>query len=145
MKKVMMDWNDLRVGETFGPYRYDVTPEIARTYRSSLSDREVVFIDGVEVVPPTLLTFPVLQMVDDKYVQRPGMVHTQQDFDFLAPVAVGACLKTTGMLTHMFLRRGRRFLVIETTTENEAGSVVLTARMQLMHPADDVPRSRGGS
>jgi len=76
MKKIMMDWNLLRVGETFGPYVYDVTPEIAKTYRDAMGDTEITALNGGSVIPPTLLTFPVLQMVDDKYIQRPGMVHT---------------------------------------------------------------------
>ena len=141
--KVMMDWNSLRVGESFGPYKYDITPEIASRYRDALSDNEIQTLDSVAIVPPTLLTFPVLQMVDDKYFQRPGMVHTQQDYTFLAPVAVGEKLTTVGILTHMFLKRERRFLEIETSTRNERGQEVLTARMQLMHPPDSLPDASG--
>ena len=54
MEKVMMDWNLLHVGETFGPYFYDVTPEIAGTYRDAVEDLEIMnfFPDQQELAEP---------------------------------------------------------------------------------------------
>ena len=126
----------MTVGETFGPFRYEVTPDLVERYRAVIGDREVETVDGEPVAPPTLLTFPVLQLVDDAYEPRPGGIHAQQDFDFLAPLRVDVVLTVTGVLTTMQLKRGRRYFTVESSVVDDRGTEVARARTVGLYPDD---------
>lgn len=139
----VQDWDALVVGERFGPYRYDVTAEIVRRYRLAVGDHEIGEVDGAEVAPPTILTFPVLQLIDDKYVPRPGGIHAQQDIELFAPVRVGAMLTVASLLTAMQLKRGRRYFTVESSVVDERGVEVARARTTGLYPDDEATPSGG--
>lgn len=124
----MLDWAALTVGETFGPYRYEVSAGVVRQYRLAVGDREVEEVDGDAVAPPTILTFPFLQLIESRYVSRPGGIHAQQDFELLAPVRVGAVLTVSGVLTMMQLKRGCRYFTVEGSAIDERGVAVARSR-----------------
>jgi hypothetical protein len=133
-----MDWDALTVGERFGPYRYEVTADIVGSYRQLLDDHEVIEVDGQPVAPPAILTFPVLQLIDDKYRARPGSIHAQQQFELLAPVRIGAVLTVTGVLTAMQLKRGRRYYTVESSAVDDRGIEVMRAQTVGLYPDSDV-------
>ena len=142
----VQDWATLTVGEEFGPYRFEVGAELVAEYRAVTGDHEVVSVDGVAVAPPTILTFPVLQLVEDKYAPRPGGIHASQDFEFLAPVRVGAVLAVTGVLVEMALKRGRRYFTVASTVRDDRGVEVARGRMVGLYPDVDVAEAaEGGS
>jgi hypothetical protein len=121
MTRRRQDWDLLRVGETFGPYRYEVRTEVVDALRTAIGDEELTHVDGQPVAPSMLLTFPFLQLIESKYEPPPGVIHAEQEFDLLAPVRVGAVLTCTGMITGMWLRRERRFYSVASEAVDETG------------------------
>ena len=141
----VQDWATLTVGEEFGPYRFEVGAELVAEYRDVIGDHEVTEADGVAVAPPTILTFPMLQLVEDKYAPRPGGVHASQDFELLAPVRVGAQLTVTGVLVEMSLKRGRRYFTVASTVVDDREVEVARGRTVVLYPDADVAAGSGGA
>jgi len=144
-ERPVQDWATLTVGETFGPFRYDVTRERVEAYRAVTGDHEVELVDGEAVAPSTLLTFPMLLLVEDKYRPRPGGIHARQVIDLLAPLRVGAVLSVTGTLTEMRLKRGRRYFTVECVVVDERGATVARGETVGIHPDVDVVAGATGA
>ena len=128
----------MTVGETFGPYLYEVTEMLVDGYRRAVGDQAIERIDGESVAPTTLLTFPVLQLTSTRWRQRPGGVHAAQTFETLAPIRVPCVLSITGQLTEMYLRRGRRYSVVEASVRDDRGVEVARARTVGLYPGEDL-------
>jgi acyl dehydratase len=138
MTRIRQEWDLLRVGETFGPYRYEVRPDVVDAYRTAIGDEEIDTIDGETVAPAMLLTFPFLQMIEAKYEPPPGVIHAEQEFDLCAPVRVGAVLTCTGTLTAMFLRRDRRYYTVTSEAADERDVLVARSRTTAVYPEIDL-------
>lgn len=143
MNRLRQEWDLLRVGETFGPYRYHVQPEVVAAFRDAIEDRELPTVDHEAVAPAMLLTFPFLQLIESKYEPPPGVIHAEQEFDLLAPVRVGAVLTCSGRLTAMFLRRERRYFCVSSSAVDERGLLVARSQTTAVYPDVDL-RSPGG-
>src|SRR5206468_11591750 len=102
MTRIRQEWELLQVGETFGPYRYEVRGDVVDALRAAIGDEELEYDDGERIAPAMLLTFPFLQMIEAKYEPPPGVIHAEQEFDLRAPVRVGSVLTCTGAITAKF-------------------------------------------
>lgn len=138
MTRIRQEWDLLRVGEKFGPYRYEVQPEIVDALRAAIGDDELTQVDGEAVAPAMLLTFPFLQLIEAKYEPPPGVIHAEQEFDLCAPVRVGAVLTCTGTLTAMFLRRDRRYYTVTSEAADDRGVLVARSRTTAVYPQIDL-------
>jgi len=138
MTRIRQEWDLLRVGETFGPYRYEVRPEVVAAFRAAIGDDELAYDDGQAVAPAMLATFPFLQMIEAKYEPPPGVIHAEQEFDLCAPLRVGAVLTCTGTITAMFLRRDRRYYTVTSEAADERGVIVARSRTTAVYPHLDL-------
>jgi hypothetical protein len=138
MTRIRQEWDLLRAGETFGPYRYEVAPEVVDAFRAAIKDEEITYDDGVPVAPAMLLTFPFLQMIEAKYEPPPGVIHAEQEFDLCAPLRVGAVLTCTGTITAKFFRRDRRYYTVTSAAVDERGVLVARSRTTAVYPQLDL-------
>jgi len=141
MTRIRQDWDQMRVGQTFGPFGYVVRPEVVESLRSAIGDEELVEVDGEAVAPAMLLTFPFLQLIEAKYEPPPGVIHAGQEFDLYAPVRVGAVLTCTGTITDMSRRRNRRYYSVASEAVDDRGVLVARSRTTAVYPEVDL-RSR---
>ena len=95
----VQEWVSMVVGERFGPFEYVVSEQLVADYRAAIGDFEIERIDGKEIAPMTLLTFPILQLTSTRWQPRPGGVHAGQTFESLAPIRVPSVLTVNGLLT----------------------------------------------
>ncbi len=135
----VLDWSEITVGDTLGPYIYDVSAEVVRQFRDAVDDHELLHVSGEEVAPPALLTFPFLQLIETWRAPRSGTVHASQEFEFLAAVRVGARLTVTGVLVGMYLRRNRRLFQVDAKAVDERGVEVARSVTLGVYPDVDVP------
>jgi acyl dehydratase len=138
MTRIRQEWDQLRVGESFGPYRYDVRADVVDALRAAIEDAEIEYDGGDPVAPAMLLTFPFLQMIEAKYEPPPGVIHAEQEFDLHAPVRVGAVLTCTGTITAMFLRRDRRYYSVTSEAVDDRGVLVARGRTTAVYPQLDL-------
>ena len=137
----VLDWAELVVGTSLGPYSYYVSDQVTRRLRAALGEVTVAGQGPDELAPASLLTFPFLQLIETWRRPRPGTVHAQQEFELLAPLRVGATLTVRGVLTEVAERRDRRFFVVTASAEDERGSLVARSVTRVLYPAVDITAS----
>ena len=137
-QRPVLRWSQLTVGETLGPYQWVAEAEDVAAFRAAVGDHELPAAEGEDVAPPAMLTFPFLQLLEQSRRPRPGTVHAQQEFHFLAPLRVGATLQLTGVLSGMWVKRGRRYFQIDAEAVDDRGRRVATSVTVAVYPDSDI-------
>ena len=117
----------LEVGEDLGSVVHDVTPELVRDYAESTGDTHGWHTGGDSpfgeaVAHPALATiFSTRLLVHSGYEHSSGGIHAKQEYEFLAPMRIGARVTTRGTVTEKYIRNGRNYIVYETCSVDELG------------------------
>src|SRR5437868_4664705 len=82
------DFHDLRRGDQLPPFRIRVTAEDARAYLDATGDEHDALWS--KTVPPLAAGALLLAGLMDEVPLPAGAVHIGQDFEFVAPIAIGA-------------------------------------------------------
>ena len=122
---------DLRVGARFPAEaaRYAVTAQAVADYRAIETGQA-----SSDATPADNVASPTLAAVYIRPAQNalngpPGGIHAKQQFDFFVPVNVGDCLETMLEVRELYERNGKRYVVSQTVTHNQAGAIVCTSRI----------------
>lgn len=76
-----------------------------------------------------------LDLFNEKILKAGGVIHTSQEAEFFAPVAVGETVTATAKLSGNSVRRGSRFVSVFTEFRNAANEIVATASSTIVTPA----------
>lgn len=127
---------DLEIGSRFPdtPARYVVTAEVVDAYRA-ITEQSLIAAESDAArsgdpaeAPPTLAAV-YIRPAQNALRGPPGGVHAKQQFAFHAPVRVGDVLETTLLVREKYERKGRNYLVSDTSTVNQLGVIVTTGRI----------------
>ena len=122
---------DAQVGDRVGPYRYRVTREMAE-YAASKEMLSSSRYSGDSPIAPSALTdndYSLAFMIQ----YRPGdAIHTRPKTHYIEPPIVGKELIVTGAISDRFNKRGKDFLVFETTTCDEDGREIVKSKNTLL-------------
>jgi hypothetical protein len=80
-------------------------------------------------VPPTFCTFlrwAEWRWLDRLTVDMRGLLHTEQEYEYLAPLAPGDVFEVSTVLASDRERRGMRFVTLETTVEVRGRNVLVS-------------------
>lgn len=127
-EKPLLRFDSVSAGETFGPLEYSVTPEKLELYRRAVGDPSAVYATIASKDYVTLLRtrYSVGRMVNARHRSR-----------YLRPPEVGATISTSGRIVETYEKRGRWFIVVETTSVDETGRTLVISQTTLM---DGTPR-----
>ncbi|MDB5575540.1 MAG: MaoC domain protein dehydratase [Bradyrhizobium sp.] len=116
---------DLHVGSRFPEQsaRYEVTAQVVADYRAIAMGQAAGDAAASDLVPPTLAAV-YIRPAQNALNGPPGGIHAKQQFDFFAPVRVGDTLETMLEVRELYERNGKRYVVSETVTHNQAGVLV---------------------
>ncbi len=138
-------YDDIELGREFEPFVLSLAPEAVKTYIQAVEEDTPIYHDqkaaeaagvGWPVAPPTIASIFTRSSV---FLQKegkmpPGAIHARQEFQFVAPVRPGDLLTTEGKVVDKFIRKERKWMVIESTTKNQKGEVVVIAKMTGIWP-----------
>jgi acyl dehydratase len=145
MAEKILSYDEIDVGREFDPPPYTLTAEAVEKYIQAVEDDNPIYRDekaareaglpGI-VAPPTTAaiytrTSPILQKEGK---MPPGSIHARQEYQFLAPVQPGDTLTTKARVAEKFIRKERKWMVIESTTYNQRGEPVVFSRMTGIWP-----------
>jgi acyl dehydratase len=123
------------VGQTFEPYVYELTADLARRYAEAAAADPAVHPDALAapLVPPLLLdTLHALKAV----LPFPeGVVHAREQVEFHAPGRVGDRATIRLHVLDKYTRNERRYVVFEQRATNQRGETLAVARKTLVWPA----------
>jgi 3-hydroxybutyryl-CoA dehydratase len=126
--------DEIEVGHTFSPLVFPIDEELIAKYVEVAGDRDPLHRDpscartagyrGV-VAPPTIAALYVLKAYRTDSVPPPGGVHFRQRFKFYRPIVAGDVLCVRASVVDKYVKKGRQFLVIESTARNQHGKQVV--------------------
>ncbi len=100
------------VGRHCGSSSYVVTPETVAFYSDALDDHNPLYSD---VAPPLLYHSECYKFVGEWYLKNLfGNLHAQQDWEFFAPIPIGAEVRTRSTIIDRWSKRGRDYVLNET-------------------------------
>ena len=121
-----LNLEDAKVGDAIGPYRYRVTREMAEFAASREMMGTPLYSEG-SIAPSTLTDNDYSLAFMVKY--NPGeAIHTKAENHYFNPPIIGKELVVTGTIADRFEKRGRDFLVFETTTRDEDGREIVRSK-----------------
>ena len=154
---VIYTYDTLEEGQAIEPVEHQITEEMVRGYieatgdtpppgenRSGLDDRgggaglavpQVPVAPQVLVAPPGLVTVFTTALLEKSASGGPsGGIHAKQEYEFLAPIRVGARIVTSATVAEKYLRNGRRTIVMAARSIDEQGVEVARCRVTTILP-----------
>lgn len=129
----MMDWDALTIGDRLRPFPFTVDGAMIAAYRDAVQDHSADG-SGERFAPPTLLSIPMLKAIDGTWAQRPGSVHAKQRFEFKRGVRADSSLTVHGRITQLYVRRGRRYIVVATEVVDGTATEVARGETVVLYP-----------
>ena len=126
--------DEMEVGHTFSPLVFPIDEELIAKYVGTVGDRDPLHRDpswarragyqGI-VAPPTIAALYVLKAYRTDCLPPRGGVHLGQRFKFHRPIVAGEVLTVQARVADKYVKKGKQFLVIESTAQNERGEPVV--------------------
>jgi acyl dehydratase len=126
--------DEMEVGHTFSPLVFPVDEELIAKYVGTVGDRDPLHRDpswarragyqGI-VAPPTIAALYVLKAYRTDCLPPRGGVHLGQRFKFHRPIVAGDVLTVQARVAGKYVKKGKQFLIIESTAQNERGEPVV--------------------
>ena len=83
------------------------------------------------IAPPAILASDVLKVTGNRY-RIPGGIHVGQRLELSNPPTIGKRIVVRGRLAEKFRHKGRPFLALESTSEDEDGRLLLRSRAVIL-------------
>ena len=116
-------YDEIRVGEVFGPVEFLADEKLVKEYCDDYEDHNPIYLEespfGGPVVPPALRASLQGQRTLATRYDMHATVPTKSTHEYIHPAKVGKRLITTGRLTAKYVKRGREYVVIESSTVDE--------------------------
>jgi hypothetical protein len=113
--RILLDWDALEVGETFGKFEYVLTQELIDTYRKGVMDPDASF--------PTISHKVDVRQFNAKY-RDSGSVNARCAFYCYNPPIAGKKLTVRAWIADKYLRRGKKYIVTEAVSVDEDGRLI---------------------
>jgi acyl dehydratase len=131
MKNTGLTIDEIEVGHTFSPLVFPVDEELIAKYVDTIEDRDPLHRDpsyaqnsgySGPVAPPTIAALYVLKAYRTDWAPPSGGVHLRQRFRFYRPIVAGDVLSVQARVVDNSVKHGKRFLVIESSAQNQDGA-----------------------
>lgn len=120
------------VGMEFADATYELKPEQVKKYIEAVEDK----IDTEESdAPPTIAAlFTTIRIALKDHKMPPGAIHAKQYYKFIRPVKPGKKLKIKVKIVDKYMKKERKYAVIESRVFGEGGDHLLTGMMSGIWP-----------
>lgn len=134
-----LTYGDIVVGYEFPSVQYEITKDQVMKYVEAVGDSNPLYIDeeyakrrskyGGLIAPPTIAALvTTLRVVLGDVRIPPGTTHAGQYFKFIKPIKPGDRLVVEIKITDKYVKREKKFVVIESTVKNVTGEALVLAR-----------------
>lgn len=145
MSEKELVYDEIEEGREFDPPDLDLTSEAVQKYILAVEDDTPIYTNqkaaeeaglGWPVAPPTTAAIfsRTSVLLSEEGKMPPGSIHARQEFQFVAPFRPGDKLTTKAKVVEKFVRKERKWMVIESTTKNQRGETVVIGRMTGIWP-----------
>jgi acyl dehydratase len=123
-------FDELVEGQDLGCMEYDLNEERIQHYMAATgcdNPRYSTEAGDQRIAPPAILASDTLKLSGNRY-RIAGGIQVGQRLELINPPRVGRRIVVRGRLAEKFRRKGRPFFVLESTTEDEDGRLLLRSR-----------------
>jgi len=147
-----MHFDEIRVGDTFGPIEFLPDEKTVREFCEERGDHNPIYRKdspfGGPVVPPAFRASLQGQRTLATRYDMHATFPTRSEHEYVNPARVGKRLITAGKLTDKYIKRGREYVVVESSTVDEDGLEIRRSREHILLSLDrkhgDLTQDRGG-
>ncbi|MDH4208726.1 MAG: MaoC family dehydratase N-terminal domain-containing protein, partial [Anaerolineae bacterium] len=134
MTKRQFKFDELYTGQTFSPLSYALDEKLIREYVKAVGDESPLHRDLSQaraaghraiLAPPSIAALYVLKAYRTDGVPPPGGVHLRQRFKFYRSILAGDVLHVHAWVADKYVKKGRKYLVIESLARNQDGAEVV--------------------
>ena len=124
--RVLMCPENLHVGMRLGPIFYVVTPEQTRSFAQAVAaNTESIAGIGEAIASPTMRLQDYALLIAEHLKGGNGGVHAKHWCEFREPMRVGQAVKTSGVITAAFRKRGKFYFTLEYESRDAATDQLL--------------------
>lgn len=136
------------IGATFPPFSYEISRVKIDELATATGDSNPVYHDLAAAqasgfldlpAPPTLPTLfsfwahpPLLNRLAEIGANLARVLHTEEEYEYLAPICAGDTVTGTMRIANVRSRRGMDLVYLETTYMNQRGETAVLARSMLI-------------
>ncbi|HEX7023992.1 MAG TPA: hotdog fold domain-containing protein [Gemmatimonadales bacterium] len=114
-------WETLQVGDDLGSFRYLMTAEMIGNYRRVVENPQAAY--------PTVAGRHPARLVFNRYGRALRVPNAGQDCQYFNPPRPGKWITVSGRVADKYIRRGKRYLIVEATAVDEDGRLIETCRL----------------
>lgn len=136
-------FDDMEVGMTFPRVEFEITEELVQKYSEAMGDDNPLYKDaelasdqGFEgaVAPATIVCIyaipsALLSGFEPKMIPPPGNIHYRQEYEFMNAATVGEKISVNSAVVSKEIRKGRKFITIESQYKNQDGKMIAVGRI----------------
>lgn len=116
-------FDDIVPGEELGPLTYEITAAKRAAFRAATSNPVALMV--------TIAAKEYAYLLWARY-EEVISINAKHEAWYAKPPAVGDTLTARGRIAQRYVRRGRRYLVVETWTEDQTGAQICRNRVTLL-------------
>jgi acyl dehydratase len=131
------------IGKKYPTHEYEIGKEKIKEFARAIGDSNPLFLNdekakaskyGTIVAPPMFVVVyaggPVGQMLmdGDLALNLMMLVHGEQEFEFGEVVKSGDIITTESEIVEIFEKKGKNFITMETTSNNQRGEMTAKGR-----------------
>ena len=121
-------FDELEIGDTFGPVPFDTSEKAVRRYCNEMGDHNPIYLedspfDGPVAPPLMSATLLGLRMIGTRYSSH-ATVPAKLIQKNIRPAKVGSSLTLSGTLVDKYIKRGMEYAVIESVIKDESGAEI---------------------
>ena len=123
-----LKFDELETGRELPPVEYQVTRDHIDLCRRATLDEDTPRqdADGREIAPLSLAA-AYMRRVYQSLPNPPGGIHAKQRYAFHRPVHADDVLTTSGRIVDKYVKRGNKYVIVESTSVNQRGELVTSA------------------
>lgn len=125
------------VGEELGPWNITITEEVVRDYCDDWDDHNPLYIRGTAdggppIAPPAFMAgLTGFRLMGGKY-NAAATIGAQTEHQNLRAIRVGETMRTEGRIVEKYIKRGLEYVIIESTSYDEAGTPIRHSRDHIL-------------
>ena len=143
-EKPELVYADLQLGKEFEPFYFSVAPKTVDRFLDAIEEKGNPFYQGIRVAeewgydrplaPHSLAAVYARSSYLKNYTMPGGGILAKQEFQFFRPVFIGDRIVCRAKVVDRFLKKDRRYVVIEINACNQDEQQVALVRIEAIWP-----------
>jgi len=128
-----LDFESMPVGMSLGTAEMVLDDNLVHERAGLVQWEARELIDGLRLAPPGISIYMHPKMRFAKLVNLRAAIWAKSEQEFFRPKKIGGKVFITGRVADKYIKRGRKYVVLEFETTNENGDTLLKSRETAIH------------